>query len=71
MTTQERLIAAPTPTALDCIVAHALRWRLPARRWRHGDALLAGVVGTADEAWVCREVVADESAAPARFEVAP
>ena len=71
MTTHERLIAAPTPTALDCIVAHALRWRLPVRRGVMGETPLALVTADADFAWVCREVVADEAAAPARFEVAP
>ena len=69
--TRERIIVCATPTALDRVVAHAMRYLRPVRRGVMGDARLALVTSDSDFAWVCREVVADETVAPARFEVAP
>lgn len=68
---RERLILAPSRAALDRIVAHAMRYGRPVRRGVMGETPLALVTSDRDFADVCREVVADETPAPARFEVAP
>ena len=69
--TRERIIVCATPTALDRVVAHAMRHLRPVRRGVMGDARLALVTSDSDFADVCRMVVADETAAPAVFSAAP
>jgi len=67
--TRERIIACPSRTALDRVVAHAMRYGRPVRRGVMGETPLALVTSDRDFADVCREVVADETPVPARFEV--
>jgi len=67
--TRERIIVCATPTALDRVVAHAMRHLRPVRRGVMGETPLALVTSDRDFADVCREVVADETPVPARFEV--
>jgi hypothetical protein len=68
---RERIIPCESRAALDRIVAHSMRHLRPVRRGVMGETPLALVTADADFAWVCREVVASDDAAPARFEVAP
>lgn len=66
---RERIIPCASRAALDRIVAHSMRYLRPVRRGVMGETPLALVTADADFAWVCREVVADETAAPVAFEV--
>jgi hypothetical protein len=67
---RERIIPCPSRAALVRIVAHAMRFGRPVRRGVMGETPLALVTSDSEFADVCREVVADETPVPARFEVA-
>lgn len=66
---RERIIPCASRAALDRIVSHAMRHLRPVRRGVLGAVPLALVTSDSDFAWVCREVVGDDSEAPAAFRV--